>query len=495
MPENLPLKIIFNAIDKTGNAFAKLRFNLTSAAELAGKATKGLALMAGAIGGFALKEAADFEALELKFRSMTGSVEEGQKVTEKLAKFAASTPFDLKGLSSSATTLLAFGTTTDQLTDQMTILGDISAGVGSDISELITPFGRIQASGRATLEEINKFEDRGIPVIKTIAEASGRSYNEIRKSVSQGKISFEVIDGALKRIRADKFLDFMAIKADSFWGKISNIGDNMSLMLAKLGKIIMEVFDVKASLDGIIELLAATTEWLESIDTAPLIKFRQDFMAVAGTILDMGGAILDFFGGPVMASLHVLIPLLTVGLVGGIQAATIALIGLGKAFMATPFGPWYLAAQVLVSAILLIIKHWDYLHTKVANLTADIKEFAGVIGDFFNKLQGKKIVKKFETEIIPVAAEASGSILTTAGNAAARVSPSISSIAQAQGFQRQRDKEMIIKESTFTNNAKADLGIKIDVVNNKVDLKSSQVEGFNFDKSNLKLGKVAQEGR
>src|SRR6056297_891728 len=61
------------------------------------------------LGGVALKTASDFEQLEVRLKTLTGSAEAGAEQFQRLQQFSAGTPFQLQDLVKANNTLLGFG--------------------------------------------------------------------------------------------------------------------------------------------------------------------------------------------------------------------------------------------------------------------------------------------------------------------------------------------------------------------------------------------------
>uniref|UniRef100_UPI002B1DFA00 tape measure protein n=1 Tax=Pseudomonas atacamensis TaxID=2565368 RepID=UPI002B1DFA00 len=82
--------------------------------------------------------------------------------TKELTKFAASTPFELKGLETASKQLLAYGFEQKQVLPNLKALGDIAAGVGMDkLPQLILAFGQVKAATRLTGNELRQFTEAG----------------------------------------------------------------------------------------------------------------------------------------------------------------------------------------------------------------------------------------------------------------------------------------------------------------------------------------------
>jgi len=194
---------------------------------------------AAAIGGVFLKAAGAFEQWQLSFETMLGSAAKAEKLLKDIKEFAAGTPFELPGLIESSKQLLAFGIDAEDIVDTMRSLGDIAAAVGTEkLPTLVNAFGKIKTKGTATMEELNRFLEAGVPILDELAEGYEVSTQELLGMVSQGRIGFDDVNGALKRLTAEnsQFGGLMERQSESLFGVFSNIKDNITQINITMGQ-------------------------------------------------------------------------------------------------------------------------------------------------------------------------------------------------------------------------------------------------------------------
>lgn len=243
-----------------------------------GSVTRAGGLMAagiGAVGGslvalasFPVRAAAKLEQLETQFKTLLGSTDAAKKKIEELQSFAATTPFQLDGLADSAKTLLAFGTANDQVIPTMQVLGDVAAATGNQVNELAGIYGKVRARGALMTEQLDQFNERGIPVGAKLSEMLGKTGDEIRSMASKGELGFSDLQKALQSMNSEGGMAFngMAEQSTTLSGLWSTLKDNAALVFGDIGKAIVEGFDLKGStadMTAFIQRLRA--EWLPSI--------------------------------------------------------------------------------------------------------------------------------------------------------------------------------------------------------------------------------------
>lgn len=191
-----------------------------------------------------------FQQLEIKFTSMLHSGEKAKKLMGELVYFAANTPFDLKGVSQSATQLVAYGTASEDVINKLTRLGNIAAGLSQPIGDLVYLYGTSMTQGRLMTEDLNQFAGRGVPIFTELAKVMGVNKDEIKGLAAEGKIGFDKLEQVVENLtnKGGMFYNLMEEQSKSVTGKISNLGDTIDTIYNDLGKS-NDVF-INGALDG-----------------------------------------------------------------------------------------------------------------------------------------------------------------------------------------------------------------------------------------------------
>jgi tape measure domain-containing protein len=216
----------------------------------------GLAL----VSGFSLKTYADIEQINMAYEVMLGSVEKGKKLTKDLIDFASKTPFEIKGIQSSAKQLLGMGFELEEIIPSLKAVGDVSAGVGAPLERLILNLGQVRTRGKLTGQELRDFAVNGVPLIEELAKQFGVAKEEIAGMVSKGQISFEDTMKAFTNMTSEggKFNNMMFRLSGTLGGRFSNFLDNITKMMIDFGESLDKAFDIRGKLNK-------ANEFLESI--------------------------------------------------------------------------------------------------------------------------------------------------------------------------------------------------------------------------------------
>lgn len=270
-------------IKKTSSKFSGLGKVGVTALKGIGTAFVGLASAAGAgvaaVAKMGIEYNAQMQSYQTAFTTMLGSAEKAQKLTDDLKEMAAATPLAMTDLADASQILLAFGSSAEELPDQLKRLGDVAQGDAQALGTMATAFGRIQSNGYASLEEINMMIDQGFNPLNIIAEQTGETMAEVRDRVSAGKVSFEELSNALQ-IATDEggqFFNAMQNQSETFEGQMSTLEDNLS---ALAGTLTEDLFGSLAE-----NTLPQVNAWVDELMTAAEEGGVEGAVEASGSIL------------------------------------------------------------------------------------------------------------------------------------------------------------------------------------------------------------------
>lgn len=252
-------------VKKLKDEYAAFKEEAGETVEANEKMSVSLTKVLGVIGGVtALKNFAtelvnvrgQFQQLEIAFSTMLKSKEKADKLMSELVDIAAKTPFDLQGVASSAKQMIAYGSSAENVGDELVMLGNVAAGVGSQLSEIAYLYGTLRTQGRAYAVDIRQFAGRGIPIYEELAKVLGVTKDEVSGLVKEGKVGFKEVEQAFKNMTSESgiYYNLMQEQSKSLTGQLSNLGDAWNTMLNKIGKDTQGIASAGISgLKGLIE--------------------------------------------------------------------------------------------------------------------------------------------------------------------------------------------------------------------------------------------------
>lgn len=235
------------SVKKLKDEYSAFKEEAGETAEVNERMTLSLTKVLGVIGGAAalkgfvsdlINVRGQFQQLEIAFSTMLKSKEAADKLMTELVDIAAKTPFDLQGVAQSAKQMIAYGSSAENVGDELVMLGNVAAGVGSQLSEIAYLYGTLRTQGRAYAVDIRQFAGRGIPIYEELAKVLGVTKDEVSGLVKEGKVGFKEVEQAFKNMTSESgiYYNLMQEQSKSLTGQISNLKDAWDSMLNKIGK-------------------------------------------------------------------------------------------------------------------------------------------------------------------------------------------------------------------------------------------------------------------
>ena len=338
-----------------GQSMSKLRVLGRNTKRIGRDLSRSLTVPLAGVGLAAIKSAADLEALETSFISLTGGAEQAAAMMKNLNEFTAKTPFQIEAVAKSARQLIASGTGIEDVNTQLQFLGDIAATSGSSIDEIAAIFAKVNAKGKVELENLNQLAERGIPIFTALADATGLPADKL----GAGRVSVEEFNTVLKSFAEEGGFAAGAMErlSETAAGKFSTALDNLKLAGAALAADLLPV--VKDLIDGF-------TVFLQRIqDLSPQAK-----EAILKVALLLGTT------GPILTVLP--------NFIGGIGAAKDAFKLLNSTMLKNPFA-------AVATAISLVTIALIGMHNATSNGSSKVDDLKKSLGGLDLEAQAMKI--------------------------------------------------------------------------------------------------------
>ena len=183
-----------------------------------------------------------FQQTEMAFKTMLQSEEKADALMKQMIHTAAITPFGVEDVTEGAKQLLAFNVAAEDVNKTLIGLGDVAAGMGLNLKDLVMLYGTTIAKGKMDTMDLYQFLNRGIPIADEIAKVMGldvtNAIKEVQKQIKAGKVTSDVFIQAMQSMTAEgsKFGGLMEAQSKTITGQISNIEDAIKQMFNDLGK-------------------------------------------------------------------------------------------------------------------------------------------------------------------------------------------------------------------------------------------------------------------
>ena len=183
-----------------------------------------------------------FQQTEMAFKTMLQSEEKADALMKQMIHTAAVTPFGVEDVTEGAKQLLAFNVAAEDVNKTLIGLGDVAAGMGLNLKDLVMLYGTTIAKGKMDTMDLYQFLNRGIPIADEIAKVMGldvtNAIKEVQKQIKAGKVTSDIFIQAMQSMTAEgsKFGGLMEAQSKTITGQISNIEDAIEQMFNDLGK-------------------------------------------------------------------------------------------------------------------------------------------------------------------------------------------------------------------------------------------------------------------
>lgn len=205
------------------------------------------------------------QQLDVALSTILQSKSKADALLAEISEFAKKTPFNLDEVANGAKQLLAYGSSADNVVDELSMLGDVASGLQIPLGQLIYLYGTLRVQGRAYWRDIQQFQGRGVNVIEEMAKNLGVTQDQIKSLVEEGKIGFKDVEKAFQSMTSEggKFNNMLENSAGTWPQRIANIEDTLFQKMNEFGNKYKEVFefgigtaeDLVESLDDVLAVI------------------------------------------------------------------------------------------------------------------------------------------------------------------------------------------------------------------------------------------------
>ncbi len=183
--------------------------------------------------------AASREDNELSFSTLLGGDDKAGSFLGSLTDFAKKTPYNYDELAGISKSLLSDGYKQEDILPLLQNVGDAGAALGmskKNISDVTVAIAQLQTAGIATAEELDSLSDSGIDVWTYLAEAYGKSIEDVKKEVSEGKLSGQDAAGTISEALGTRFSGSMDKQSHTYSGLSENLKESQDDLDSSMGE-------------------------------------------------------------------------------------------------------------------------------------------------------------------------------------------------------------------------------------------------------------------
>lgn len=249
---NKVLEYIIRAKDATAKGLSSAGGRLRDFARTVGQNLMNIqagfqmaAQVIGAIAGFikkSIEEAFMFEKAVTNFKTLLGSIDDAKAHIADLKRFASETPLTFDDLSTASRLLLSFGSNVNDIMPSLKMLGDIALGDSQRFQGLALVFAQVKSQGKLMGQDLLQMINQGFNPLAVIAKETGVAMSDLKDMMSEGLISFEMVEGAMKSATSEGGIFHKAMEEASKTGEglTSTLQDKLNESIRQIGEAFSE---------------------------------------------------------------------------------------------------------------------------------------------------------------------------------------------------------------------------------------------------------------
>jgi hypothetical protein len=226
----------------------------------------------------------EVESLNIRFKFLFGSAEEGAKAFDNLAKFAGTVPFSLEEISRASGNLAVVAKDAEDLNRVLEITGNVAAVTGLDFE---TTSSQIQRAFAGGIGAADLFRERGVRALlgfeagaKVTAEQTVARFEELfsgnGRFAGATKDLATTLEGTISML-GDKFFNFQKDVAEGFFDELKNEFGDLNEFLQQNEQQIKDIAtSIGENFAGAITKTSATIK-----DVAPAVKSITDALGTS----------------------------------------------------------------------------------------------------------------------------------------------------------------------------------------------------------------------
>lgn len=212
------------------------------------------------LAGDAITMAGQYEQTQTAFTMLLGNADVAKKTLSDLRRLALESPFNVVNVYDYGRALLASGFPLKDLIKDMTIFGDVAAGIGkgnAGFQDIIENMRTIHNQTYALRKQLNQLSNDGIPIIDLLAKHYGTTTAAVYDMATKHKILFQDVMDTLEEAtgKGGMYADAMKLQFHTLLGQTSNFGDLFSVTMTAVGQDLIDTFDIKGKIADAMDAL------------------------------------------------------------------------------------------------------------------------------------------------------------------------------------------------------------------------------------------------
>lgn len=180
----------------------------------------------------------EIESIRTQLGVVYGNQTQADAAFSQLSQYATKSPFGVQQTAEIATLLKQSGVEQTQIMNTLKMLGDTAGGNMEKMKRIANNYAQIISIGKASMLDMRQFAYAGIPIFEKVAEELQVSQTSLRKMISDGKVTSDVIETVFKKMTDAGGLFYGATSkgAETLKARLQNLKDIKTLALSSIGE-------------------------------------------------------------------------------------------------------------------------------------------------------------------------------------------------------------------------------------------------------------------
>lgn len=333
-----------------------------------------------ALGAVGVNYNAQMEQYRTMFTTLTGSAEEADRIISQLQEDAQKSPFDSASLISANQYLISAGVEADEARQTILNLGNAVAATGGGSAELermAQNLQQIKNVGKASSQDIKQFANAGINIYGLLAEATGKSVEQVKDM----DVSYELLSEALAKASEEggKYYGAMEAQGQTLNGSLSATKESIQILLGEITSSAMPI------IVQVLNKVRDVIKWFSNLSgsTKKIILIVGAAVAAIGPVVTVLGSVISFVGTLVTVIGGLMNPItLVVAAIGVIIGVIARLISTNETFKSIAVNVWTTFKNTLSTVASFVSDKISWISNKFSSLRdaiASAFDFSGAV--------------------------------------------------------------------------------------------------------------------
>ena len=236
------------------------------------------------VGTAAVQAYSEIEAIKTQLGVVFSNQTQADSMFGKISQYAVKSPFGVQQTSELAVLLKQSGVYASDLMSTLRMLGDTAGGNMEKMKRIANNYAQIVSIGKASMLDMRQFAYAGIPIFEAVSNELKVSQQELRKMISDGKVTSDIIEKVFKDLTGINGIFENATEkgAKTLKARLQNLKDAQQLAMGSVGDTIVG-FGTNTGNDSFANSIVSTTEniwqWIkEHVDT---VNIERDVNTIA----------------------------------------------------------------------------------------------------------------------------------------------------------------------------------------------------------------------